>query len=208
MSRRCFPYHPSIDLSTDLYYQLVFPAPQKLQLGIMSHPSRINSKRRPAPGGPGGRPPAAPHPEHPSARARTPRPRSPPSSRQGPTPAPPPTLAEIDYSQPDAFQKLCTALRAEIAGCTGDIVSLKEQLEELTIRTNCEEAVEKMAERVEKVENANVTAIRWRIGEIEKVRRDMRKGQFLRSPEFSVGGLGRKCSLHFYPKGDDFAEEG
>merc|ERR1712107_884190 len=56
-------------------------------------------------------------------------------------------------------------------------------------------------------ENKQVEVIHWRIEHIEAVRSKMEKGQFIASPEFSACGLGG-FSFHFYPRGDDFAEEG
>merc|ERR1711920_1030717 len=56
-------------------------------------------------------------------------------------------------------------------------------------------------------ENKEVDTVQWRIENIDKVRSNFSKGQYLSSPEFSACGLDG-FSFHLYPRGDDFCEEG
>merc|ERR1711957_891382 len=52
-----------------------------------------------------------------------------------------------------------------------------------------------------------VDTIHWRVEHVEQLRKSKKKGEFLHSPKFSACGLSG-FSFHFYPKGDDFADEG
>ncbi|CAK0789177.1 unnamed protein product, partial [Prorocentrum cordatum] len=74
-------------------------------------------------------------------------------------------------------------------------------------RNACEEYLNKLERRIQVIENKEVDTVQWRIENVEQVRSKHVKGQFLASPEFSACGLGG-FRFHFYPRGDDFCDEG
>ncbi|CAD7957876.1 unnamed protein product [Amoebophrya sp. A25] len=85
---------------------------------------------------------------------------------------------------------------------------MEKAVKDLTLRDGCEEQLEQLESRVEIEENRDVTEVRWRINKISETRRNLKKGEYVKSPHFSIARFPKKCSFHFYPKGDDFAEEG
>jgi len=88
-----------------------------------------------------------------------------------------------------------------------EVTYLRESLKELFMRNNCEEYLHRLERRIQVIENKDVETVQWRIPEIERVRSRHSKGQHIASPEFSACGLDGFV-FHFYPRGDDFADEG
>mmetsp|Transcript_22953 Transcript_22953/g.42569 ORF Transcript_22953/g.42569 Transcript_22953/m.42569 type:complete len:248 (+) Transcript_22953:93-836(+) len=88
-----------------------------------------------------------------------------------------------------------------------EVALLQSQLQELFMRNACEEYLKKLERRIQTIENKEVTTVQWRIENVEQVRSRCSRGDHVASPEFSAGGLDG-FSFHFYPRGDDFCEEG
>lgn len=110
-----------------------------------------------------------------------------------------PSLEGLE-SEVEALRKAIEDEHAEIAG-------LQASLNELFLRNSCEEYLHQLERRIQVIENKEVGTIQWRIDKIEDVRSKYSKGDYFASPEFSACGLAGFC-FHFYPRGDDFAEEG
>eukprot|EP00931_Biecheleriopsis_adriatica_P061546 TRINITY_DN37008_c0_g1_i2.p1 TRINITY_DN37008_c0_g1~~TRINITY_DN37008_c0_g1_i2.p1 ORF type:complete len:237 (-),score=49.43 TRINITY_DN37008_c0_g1_i2:246-956(-) len=107
----------------------------------------------------------------------------------------------------EAVEQEVEELRKAIESEHAEITTLSSQMQELFMRNSCEEYLDKLEKRIQVIENKHVEVIQWRIENVEKVRSQYQKGQFIASPEFSACGLGG-FSIHFYPRGDDFCEEG
>lgn len=90
---------------------------------------------------------------------------------------------------------------------TAEIAGMQAGLQELHMRNACEEYLRKLERRIQVIENKEVSSVQWRVENVEKVRSSCTKGEFVSSPEFSAGGLDG-FKFHFYPRGDDFCEEG
>lgn len=103
----------------------------------------------------------------------------------------------------EEFRELQHALEGERA----EVAALQKSLGELFMRNACEEYLNKLERRIQVIENKEVDTVQWRIENVEQVRSKHVKGQFLASPEFSACGLGG-FRFHFYPRGDDFCDEG
>mmetsp|Transcript_76843 Transcript_76843/g.222052 ORF Transcript_76843/g.222052 Transcript_76843/m.222052 type:complete len:237 (-) Transcript_76843:181-891(-) len=107
----------------------------------------------------------------------------------------------------EALEQEVRALREALEQEHSEIQRMESGLAELHMRNACEEYLHRLERRIQVLENKEVDTVQWRIENIEEVRRNYSKGQFLASPEFSAGGLDG-FSFHLYPRGDDFAEEG
>merc|ERR1740117_1488528 len=90
---------------------------------------------------------------------------------------------------------------------SSELVEMQSGFQELFMRNACEEYLRKLERRIQVIENKEVSTVQWRIEDVEKVRSSCSRGQFVASPTFSAGGLDGFC-FHFYPRGDDFCEEG
>jgi len=107
----------------------------------------------------------------------------------------------------DCLEREVLALRKALEAEQAEVATLQASLGELFMRNNCEEYLFRLEKRIQTIENKEVDTIQWRIENVEDVRKRSKRGEFVRSPEFSACGLGG-FSLHFYPRGDDFCEEG
>lgn len=88
-----------------------------------------------------------------------------------------------------------------------EVRTLSNSLGELFMRNSCEEYLHRLERRIQVIENKEVETVQWRIEKAEELRYKYSRGQHVASPPFSAGGLDG-FSFHFYPKGDDFCEEG
>lgn len=107
----------------------------------------------------------------------------------------------------EALELEVEQLRKAIEAERAEVASMQENLGELFMRNACEEYLLKIEKRIQVIENKGIETIHWRICEVEQVRRSHSKGDYLASPEFSACGVSG-FQFHFYPRGDDFAEEG
>lgn len=107
----------------------------------------------------------------------------------------------------EALEQEVEELRRSLESEKAEVAVLQSQMGELFMRNSCEEYLLKLEKQIQVIENKQVDVVHWRIENVEQMRSKMQKGQFVASPEFSAGGLGG-FSFHFYPRGDDFCEEG
>lgn len=98
-------------------------------------------------------------------------------------------------------------LKEALATESAEITAMSNNLQELFMRNACEEYLNKLERRLQVIENKDVRNVHWHIDNVDKVRSKIEKGDYIASPSFSLGGLDG-FSFHFYPRGDDFAEEG
>jgi len=99
------------------------------------------------------------------------------------------------------------ALRRAIEAEQAEIAAISDGMQELYQRNACEEMLCRLERRIQVIENKGVDCVHWRIEDIEQKRSKCKQGEHIASPEFSAGGLDG-FRFHFYPRGDDFAEEG
>jgi len=107
----------------------------------------------------------------------------------------------------EGLEQEVEALRRALEAEQAEVATLQASLSELFMRNSCEEHLFRLERRLQVVENKKVDTIQWRIEDVEQVRSRSSRGDHLASPEFSACGLDGFC-FHFYPRGDDFAEEG
>eukprot|EP00928_Gymnodinium_smaydae_P013305 TRINITY_DN14865_c0_g1_i3.p1 TRINITY_DN14865_c0_g1~~TRINITY_DN14865_c0_g1_i3.p1 ORF type:complete len:239 (-),score=51.56 TRINITY_DN14865_c0_g1_i3:97-780(-) len=107
----------------------------------------------------------------------------------------------------EALEQEVQALQRALEEEHAEVATLSSTLGELFMRNSCEEYLARLERRIQVIENKEVDTIQWRIENIEKVRAAHAKGEFVASPHFSACGLDGFC-FHFYPRGDDFADEG
>lgn len=117
------------------------------------------------------------------------------------------TVRDVKDETLEALEQEVETLRRAIEKEQKELATLTSSLGELFMRNSCEEYLLQLEKRIQVIENRNVEVVHWRIEHVEDVRSQHQKGAFLASPEFSAGGLGG-FRFHFYPRGDDFCEEG
>merc|ERR1712070_508097 len=107
----------------------------------------------------------------------------------------------------DALEEQVTTLQRALEEEQSELTTMQAGLQELYMRNACEEYLRKLERRIQVIENKEVSSVHWRIENIEEVRSSCKRGEFVPSPTFSAGVLDGFC-FHFYPRGDDFCEEG
>eukprot|EP00929_Paragymnodinium_shiwhaense_P119236 TRINITY_DN9111_c0_g1_i3.p1 TRINITY_DN9111_c0_g1~~TRINITY_DN9111_c0_g1_i3.p1 ORF type:complete len:241 (+),score=79.86 TRINITY_DN9111_c0_g1_i3:138-860(+) len=107
----------------------------------------------------------------------------------------------------ETLEKQMEELQRLVEAEQADVDWMQRNLPELGKRDACEEYLLRLERRVQQIENRGVETVQWRIENVEELCGKHRKGSFVKSPEFSACGLSG-FSFHFYPRGDDFAEEG
>mmetsp|Transcript_17828 Transcript_17828/g.39087 ORF Transcript_17828/g.39087 Transcript_17828/m.39087 type:complete len:235 (-) Transcript_17828:104-808(-) len=105
------------------------------------------------------------------------------------------------------LERQVAALRSRAEQELADVATMKDLLQEVTSRNQCDEHLRRLERRIQVIENKDVETVHWRIEDAEEVRSKHKKGQYIASPEFAALGIGG-LKFHFYPRGDDFAEEG
>jgi len=115
--------------------------------------------------------------------------------------------APLGSTTVEGLEQEVDALRRALEAEQNEIASMSATFGELFMRNSCEEYLLQLEKRIQVIENRNVEIVHWRIENAEDVRSRFQKGEYLASPEFSACGLGGFC-FHFYPRGDDFCEEG
>jgi len=107
----------------------------------------------------------------------------------------------------EALEQEVKELRDAIESEQSEIAILQRNLTDIFAQNSCEEYLEKLEKRIGVFENKAVETVLWRIEHVEKVRSRHSRGEFITSPSFSAGGLDGFC-FHFYPRGDNYCEEG
>lgn len=115
--------------------------------------------------------------------------------------------ATASESPLEELENEVASLRKIIAEEQAEIISMQASLQELFMRNACEEYLHKLEKRLQIIENREVESVLWRIENAEQMRGKYIKGQYISSPQFAACGLDG-FSFHFYPRGDDFSEEG
>jgi hypothetical protein len=107
----------------------------------------------------------------------------------------------------EALEQEVDNLRKAFEEEQAELAIMQSGLQELFMRNNCEEYLDKLERRIQVIENKDVSSIQWRIMNVEQVRKSCTRGEYIPSPQFSAAGLDG-FRFHFYPRGDDFCEEG
>ncbi|CAJ1397611.1 unnamed protein product [Effrenium voratum] len=119
-----------------------------------------------------------------------------------------PRAREANEPSPlEGLEQEVEAMRKAVEAEQAEVASLSASLGELFMRNSCEEYLNQLEKRIQVIENRQVEVVHWRIEKAEELRAQHQKGDFVASTEFSAGGLGG-FRFHFYPRGDDFCEEG
>lgn len=151
-----------------------------------------------------------PPPNRPLEVTRKPREADQSSSATLPVPC---TAVSVEHSvghgadDLDALENETQLLLREFAVERAEVTALSDTLQALFQQHALDEYVQSLERRTQTIENMDVSSIHWPIGNVEKVRSRYTKGEFMSSPEFSAGGTDG-FRFHFYPRGDDFCEEG